>query len=107
MVIWRDFTYIDDILQGIYSSMMNQEGFKIYNLGNSKTVNISHLLGLIEQGLGKKAEVIKKEMQPGDVKITYADISKPKREIGYEPKTSIEEGIKRYIDWYQEIKNKE
>lgn len=96
----RDFTYIDDIVQGIIKSVNHCKGYNIYNLGESQTTSVIELIDHISKALGKKPKINHKPLQPGDVKITYADISKAKREIGYNPKTKIKDGIKKYVDWY-------
>ena len=95
----RDYTYIDDILQGIISSMVHLRGFEVINLGESQTTTLHQLIQLIESNLGQKAVIHRLPMQPGDVMATYADITKAKRVLGYEPTTLIEDGIKKYTDW--------
>ena len=97
----RDYTYIDDIVEGIIATIDKRTGFEIINLGNSKTVELRYLISLIEKNLGKTANIKKLPDQPGDVPITYADISKAKSLLGYTPMISIEEGIKRFIQWYR------
>lgn len=95
----RDYTYIDDIVDGLYKSIDKLDGFKIYNIGESQGIKLIDLVGIIEKNLNKKAEIIFGDKQPGDVDITFADVSKAKLELGYSPKVKIEDGIKRYIDW--------
>lgn len=97
----RDFTYVDDIVEGIMLALERPFDFEIINLGNSRPVQLNRLIELIEQNLGKKAKIIEKPVPKGDVPITYADISKAKRLLGWEPKVSIEEGIKQFIEWYK------
>ena len=97
----RDYTYIDDVVEGIIATIDKRTGFEIINLGNSKTVELRYLISLIEKNLGKTANIKKLPDQPGDVPITYADISKAKSLLGYTPMVSIEEGIKRFIQWYR------
>jgi len=96
----RDFTYIDDILQGIISSIKKINGYEVINLGESATISTAELVEIIEQKLNKKAISKMVEMQPGDVDITYADISKAKTLLNYAPNTSIEEGIAKFVEWY-------
>lgn len=96
----RDYTYIDDIVSGIQCALDNLDGYKIFNLGESKVITLKHLVEVIEQGLDKKAVLNQLPMQPGDVSRTYADISKAKSKIGYSPKYTIEAGIKNFIGWY-------
>ncbi|KAA3617040.1 MAG: NAD-dependent epimerase/dehydratase family protein [Calditrichaeota bacterium] len=96
----RDFTHVDDIIDGIIKSIQHVNGFEILNLGESKTISVNELITLFEQKLGKKAITEKIGMQPGDVMETYADISKAKNLIGYDPKTTVEAGVDKLVDWY-------
>ncbi|MCD4786364.1 MAG: GDP-mannose 4,6-dehydratase [Candidatus Eremiobacteraeota bacterium] len=102
----RDYTYIDDIIDGTRKAVVRLENdrpaFEIYNLGESRTVELSYLIKLIEKELGKKANMVRKPGQPGDMAITYADISRAKEVLGYNPKTDIEDGIKLFVRWYKE-----
>jgi UDP-glucuronate 4-epimerase len=98
----RDYTYIDDLIEGILNVMNHHKGFELYNLGESQTTSLNELIRLIEEALGKKANIEMLEPQPGDVSITYADISKAERKLGYHPKIKIEEGIRRFVEWYEE-----
>jgi UDP-glucuronate 4-epimerase len=95
----RDYTYIEDILQGIVACLERNFGYEVINLGESRTVDLRELLHLIEKATGKKAQVRQMPMQPGDVPITYADISKAKRLLDYRPKVAIEEGIEKFVKW--------
>ena len=97
----RDYTYIDDILQGVRAAM-NYEGsmHEIFNLGESDTTELKRLIELIEQSLDKKAVIDRHPMQPGDVPITFADISKARKLLNYNPTTKIEEGIPKFVDWF-------
>jgi len=95
----RDYTYIDDILDGIMACTERQFGYEIVNLGESETVKLSRLIELLESALGKKAEIERRSPQPGDVPLTCADISKARRILGYNPSTRIEKGIPLFIDW--------
>ncbi len=97
----RDYTYVDDIVQGILAALDRPSGFEIYNLGNSRTVKLGELIRLIEEALGKKAQVTLMAAQPGDVPITYADISKAREKLGYEPGTPIEEGVRKFVEWFR------
>ncbi|GFO96325.1 NAD-dependent epimerase/dehydratase [groundwater metagenome] len=97
----RDYTYISDIVDGIIAALDIKFDYEIINLGNSKVVELQYLIRLIEQNLGKKAKIKKLPDQPGDVPVTYADISKAKRLLGYAPHVSIEEGIERFVQWYR------
>jgi len=97
----RDYTYIDDLIEGILSVIHHHKGFETYNLGESQTISLKELVQFIEEALGKKANIEMFEPQPGDVSITYADITKAKRMLGYQPKVNMKEGIKRFVEWYK------
>ena len=101
----RDYTYIDDLIEGILGVLHHHRGFEIYNLGESQTTSLNELIGLIEKYLGKKAKIERMKLQPGDVSITYADIEKAKKKLGYRPKVDMEVGIKRFYEWYKENKS--
>ncbi len=98
----RDYTYIDDIIQGILAAHQREFDYEIFNLGESRTTDLLTLIRLIEENLGKKAKINFLPPQPGDVSITYADISKAKKLLGYNPQVPIEEGIRRFVVWYKE-----
>ncbi len=95
----RDYTFIDDIVSGTISAMNNLKGYEIINLGESKTYSLNTVVALLEKSLSKKAIINKLPVQPGDVHLTNADISKAKSLIGYEPKTNLEEGISKFVSW--------
>lgn len=97
----RDYTFYTDIVQGLYHAMLSCDGYHIYNLGESKTVELLYLIRLIEKALRKKAKLDHKPEQPGDVPITYADISTAKKEISYDPRVPIEEGIPIFVEWFK------
>ncbi|HYM93300.1 MAG TPA: GDP-mannose 4,6-dehydratase, partial [Chitinophagaceae bacterium] len=101
----RDYTYIEDIVNGITCSADNLKGFNIYNLGESRIVTLKELVQVIENSLGKKAILNELPLQQGDVNITYADISKAKKEIGYDPKYNFEKGIRKFTEWYNSSRN--
>jgi UDP-glucuronate 4-epimerase len=98
----RDFTYIDDIINGTVAAMQKCEAFEIYNLGESRPISVNDLIGEIEKVLGKKALKEYQPAQPGDVERTYADVTKAVSELGYEPSMAIEEGLKRFVAWFRE-----
>ena len=100
----RDYTYIKDIVDGISCALNNLRGYRIYNLGESRVIKLDRLVKIIENALGKKAILNHLPLQQGDVKITCADISKAKAEIGYNPKYTFEDGINEFIQWYHKIK---
>ena len=96
----RDYTYIDDIIQGVRAAIdYTQTDHEVFNLGESQTVELKELIRLLEENLGKKAIIDCQPMQPGDVPQTFADISKSRKLLGYNPQTKIEDGIKKFTDW--------
>ena len=98
----RDYTYVTDTLEGILAATRKEFGFEIFNLGESQTVKLSYLIGLLEQALGRKAVIDWQPAQPGDVPITYANISKARARLGYAPHVKIEEGIPLFVKWFKE-----
>ena len=113
-VMWRDFTFIDDIVSGVVACLDSppaDDGAEkaggsvkphaLYNIGNHRSEKLTRVIELIEQACGKKAEVELLPMQPGDVEKTYADIDAIQRDIGYQPTTSIEDGVPKFVDWYR------
>ncbi len=98
----RDFTYIEDMVPAILKSLDTRRDYEIYNLGNNNPVELMHFISVIEQELGVEAKKEMLPMQPGDVKINFADIEKARRDLGFEPKTSIEDGIKKFVEWFRE-----
>lgn len=121
----RDFTYIDDIVEGIIKLIPNapkakpewdetvdstSESFapyKIYNIGNNKPVTLMQFINTLEQKIGKEAVKVYMDMQPGDVHRTYADVSDLVRDVDFQPSTSIDEGLEKFVDWYKEYYNVE
>ena len=103
----RDYTYVDDAVAGIEGALGRDDGFEVYNIGESRTVALSELVSLLEKNLGKTAKVKHLPEQPGDVKRTYADISKARANLGYRPGTAIEDGIARFSDWLRQTVNGE
>jgi len=96
----RDFTYIDDIIEGTISAIDNAKSFDIFNLGNNTPINLLDFISIIEKKLGKKAHKIFKPFQKGEMLSTFADIKTSKEFLNYNPKTNIENGIEKFIDWY-------
>ena len=96
----RDYTYVSDIVDGVIAATEKQFGFEIINLGESQTVMLRRLIELIELALRKKAVLDRMPLQPGDVPITYADISKARAKLGYNPRVNIEAGIPLFVDWF-------
>lgn len=98
----RDYTYVDDIIQGVRAAIgYDKSMHEVFNLGESETTELTRLIELIEASLGKKAIIDRQPAQPGDVPVTYADISKAKRLLGYNPTTKIEEGIPKFVEWFK------
>lgn len=113
--MYRDFTYIDDIIAGVIASLDHppaDDGAEkaggsvkphaLYNIGNRRSEPLMKVIGLLEEACGARAELEMLPMQPGDVHKTYADIAAIRRDLGYEPKTSIEEGIPAFVRWFRE-----
>jgi UDP-glucuronate 4-epimerase len=98
----RDFTYIDDIIDGTVAAMNKCTGFSIYNLGESRPISVNDLIAEIEKALGKKA--VKKYLppQPGDVERTFADVTKAVNELGYKPNTTIQAGLAKFVEWLRQ-----
>lgn len=97
----RDFTYVDDTVFGINQAIKHLDGFNVYNFGNSRTISVLEMINELELALGKKAKIDFKTEQPGDVKLTYADISNSKREVGYNPQVDFKTGIGNFINWLE------
>lgn len=97
----RDYTFIADIIQGIAACTERQFGFEIFNLGESQTISLDRMIALLELALGKKAVIDRQPVQPGDVPITCADISKARSQLGYDPQVKIEQGIALFVDWFK------
>jgi len=98
----RDFTYVDDIANGVVKALEKPQAYEIINLGNSKSVELSYFIELIEKELNKTARKKYLPMQPGDVPATFANVSKARNMLGFQPKIKIETGIKNFIKWYKE-----
>ena len=96
----RDYTYIDDIIQGILAAARLECPYDVFNLGNAHPVDLNTLIAIIEEALGKKAQIRRLPVQPGDVPITFADISKAGKLLGYSPKTTLKEGVRKFVEWY-------
>jgi UDP-glucuronate 4-epimerase len=99
----RDYTYVDDIIAGVRAAIdYEQSRYEIINLGESRTVELRELISLLENALGRRAEIDRQPPQPGDVPQTFADVTKAGRLLGYRPQTQIEEGIRRFVEWFRE-----
>lgn len=98
----RDYTYIDDIIQGISGAIeyAGNSGFEVFNLGESQSITLNHLIELLESALGRKAVIERMPDQPGDMPLTLADIEKGRRMLGYRPVTPIRDGILKFSEWF-------
>jgi UDP-glucuronate 4-epimerase len=99
----RDYTYIDDILDGVVAALDLAPGFEIVNLGGADTTRLADLVAWIGEELGEEPRVRRLPDQPGDVPITYADVGKAARLLGYAPKVPIRDGLRRFVAWYREV----
>ncbi|TAH38746.1 MAG: SDR family NAD(P)-dependent oxidoreductase [Planctomycetota bacterium] len=95
----RDYTYVDDIVDGVVRAMERCQGFEIYNLGESQTTRLDELVRLLGEALDVQPQIERRPPQPGDVLITCADISKARAALGYRPATGLREGLRRHADW--------
>jgi UDP-glucuronate 4-epimerase len=101
----RDYTYIEDIIQGVRNSIdYDKNLYEIFNLGESQTIELKELIEILEESLDRKATIEYKQMQAGDVPITFADISKAKTLLDYNPHTKIREGIPKFVDWFKQTR---
>lgn len=101
----RDFTYVDDIVEAVRHLMerpLHSNRYRIYNVGNSQPVPLLEFVEAIEEAAGKKAVKELLPLQPGDVPVTYADVSELMRETGFRPQTSIQEGVRKFVAWYKD-----
>ena len=116
----RDFTYIDDIVEGVIRTLdkvaepnpdwngkhpdpgTSNAPYRLYNIGNNQPVELMHYIKVLEDCLGKKAEMNMLPLQPGDVPDTYADVEDLVKEVGYKPATSVEDGVARFVEWYRD-----
>jgi UDP-glucuronate 4-epimerase len=96
----RDYTYVEDIVDGIVAALQRSRGYEIFNLGRSEVVSLKELIGHIESALGKRAQVVFQSEQPGDVRATCANLEHSRSRLGYQPKVSVQDGIRRFVDWY-------
>lgn len=97
----RDYTYVDDIIQGVRSALdYKASSYEVFNLGESQTIELNELIGLLEESLGKTAILDRREAQAGDMSVTFADISKANWLLGYKPRTKIHNGIPKFVRWF-------
>jgi len=95
----RDYTFVEDTVDGIVAALDRPSGYEIYNLGNSSPVSLREMVRTIEAALGKEAVLDRQPDQPGDVTVTCADIRKAAGCLGYAPRVSFEDGVRRFVDW--------
>jgi UDP-glucuronate 4-epimerase len=98
----RDFTYIEDILDGIVAALDRCAGHHLYNLGESQPVSVNALIAELEAALGKKARRQTLSLQPGDVDRTFADVTRARQDLGYRPKTPLQGGLRRFVEWFRQ-----
>ena len=97
----RDHTYVDDIVDGVMACTGREFGYNLFNLGESQTIRLDRLIALIEDAVGRKAVIDRQPLQPGDVPVTYADITKARAQLGYQPRVPAEQGIPRFVEWFR------
>lgn len=97
----RDYTYIDDIVDGVVRALDRCEGYEIYNLGESATTSLAELVAEVGRASGRELQLERLPMQPGDVLITYADVAKARARLGYEPSTPLAQGLRSFVSWYR------
>ena len=97
----RDYTYVGDIVDGVMAALDSELKFEIINLGSGRPISLNDMVRSLEKVLGKKAGIDKRPEQPGDVPLTYADISKARRLLGYEPRVPFEEGLRSFVEWWR------
>ena len=98
----RDYTYFSDTVDGVIACTRQEFGFEVFNLGESQTVTLNRLIDLLEQHLNLKAVIDRQPVQPGDVPITFADITKAQQRLGYHPRVKIDQGIPLFVDWFRQ-----
>ncbi len=103
----RDFTYIDDIIDGIQGALKLEKGCHLFNLGNNKPIELNKFIAVLEGVIGKKAVKNFLPEQKGDVQSTFADIKESEKVLGFKPKTFIEDGLSKFVDWYKRYHGKE
>ena len=101
----RDYTFISDILDGIVACTELEFGFEVFNLGESQTVPLHRMIELLEKSLGRKAIIERHPMQPGDVPLTYANIEKAQRILGYNPQVKVDKGIPLFVEWFKKSRD--
>jgi UDP-glucuronate 4-epimerase len=102
----RDYTFVSDTVDGVIAATKKEFGYEIFNLGESETISLSRMIESLENALGKKAIIDRQPLQAGDVPITFANISKAKERLGYNPKVKFEDGIKLFAEWFRQSATK-
>ncbi len=97
----RDYTYIDDVVDGVVRAIERPGGYRVYNLGTHETVALRDLIGIIERALGKAAVIAREPDQTGDVPVTHASTERAAQDLGYAPHVRIEEGVQRFVEWFR------
>lgn len=95
----RDYTYVADIVNGVVAALEREDEYRVYNLGGDRSTKLSELTALLEEACGKKARIERGPMQPGDVRRTAADLTRSRAELGYAPRMSLKEGLRRTVEW--------
>ena len=98
----RDYTYIEDIVQGVIGALDRSKGFAIYNLGESQTISLTELVEAIGEVCGREPVLDRHPSQPGDMLQTYADVTKARRDLGYDPRVGLQDGLGRFLEWYRD-----
>ena len=101
----RDYTYIDNIIDGIIQSIESDDRYMIYNFGNSKPIKLSNFISIIVETTGIDPVIEYQEIPKGDVIQTYADINRAQNNLKYDPKTGIRDGISKFVKWYISMKD--
>jgi UDP-glucuronate 4-epimerase len=96
----RDYTFVADIVDGVIACTQKELGYEVFNLGESETISLGRMIDLLEDALGKKAKIDRQPLQPGDVPLTYANISKARQKLGYNPTVKFDQGIKLFVEWF-------
>ncbi len=97
----RDYTYVDDIIDGIVRAINRPRGYQVYNLGAGEPIALRDLITTMERALGKEARVVQHPAQAGDVPITFASIERAMRDLGYTPRTKVDEGVRHFVEWFR------
>lgn len=97
----RDYTYVADIVDGVVKALDHCAGYEIYNLGESDTISLAEMIQAVGEACGVEPNIDRQDMQPGDVVITFADVTKAKERLGYAPSTDIRTGITKFVEWYR------